>query len=81
MATDYVRKTIFDQSEIMLAAILGRKFAPLTALRIIRAISDLDISRPYDAIDVVLITSRLHQHGYDANEANQVVWALRERAK
>jgi hypothetical protein len=82
MATDYARETIFTQADMTLAAILGRKFHPLTVLDVIRSISDLEIiEHPYDAINVAKVHERLQKYGYDANEIQDVIWALRERAK
>jgi len=61
--------------------VVGRKFHPLTALDIIRSISDLEIiEHPYDAINVAKVHERLQKNGYDANEVQDVIWALRERA-
>jgi len=81
MATDYARQTIFTQTDVMFAAILGKKFHPLTALDIVRNLSDLEIiEHPYDAICVEKVHERLQKNGYDANEVQDVIWALRERA-
>lgn len=81
MATDYARQVIFTQADILFASILGKKFAPLVVLDIIRSISDLEIiEHPYDAIDVAKVHERLQRNGYDANEVQNVIWALRERA-
>jgi hypothetical protein len=81
MATDYARQVIFTQADVMFASILGRKFHPLSALDIIRSISDLEIiERPYDAINVEKVHERLQKNGYNANEVQDVIWALRERA-
>jgi hypothetical protein len=81
MATDYARQAIFTQADVLFASILGRKFHPLTALDIIRSISDLEIiEHPYDAINVAKVHERLQKYGYDANEIQDVIWALRERA-
>ena len=80
MATETI--PIFTPSEIMLAALLGKTFRPESVLDIIRSLSDLGITEhPYDAVCVEKVHERLQWYGYNANEANQVVWALRERAK
>ena len=82
MATDYVRQAIFTQADVAFAAILGRKFSPTNTLDIIRSISDLEIiEHPYDAINVAKVHERLQRYGYDANEIQDVIWALRERVK
>src|SRR5271154_3033775 len=81
MATDYARQAIFNQPDVLFASILGRKFHPLSALDIIRSLSDLEIiEHPYDAINVAKVHERLQKNGYDANEVQDVIWALRERA-
>ncbi len=81
MATDYARQAIFTQGDVAFAALLGRKFHPLSVLDIIRSISDLEIiEHPYDAINVAKVHERLQRYGYDANEIQDVIWALRERA-
>jgi hypothetical protein len=81
MATDYARQAIFTQADVLFASILGRKFHPLSTLDIIRSISDLEIiEHPYDAINIAKVHERLQKNGYDANEVQDVIWALRERA-
>jgi hypothetical protein len=78
---DYAGKKIFSQYDVSFAALLGRKFGPLTVVDIIRSISDLEIiEHPYDAINVAKVHERLQQYGYDANEVQDVIWALRERS-
>jgi hypothetical protein len=74
---------IFTQKDMELAAILGKKFGNLSSARsvvdMIRTISDIDVSQPYDANTMAKVMERLHQYGYDSEEAYQVVWAIREQ--
>jgi hypothetical protein len=79
MATDYAAAAIFTQADMELAAILGRKFGYITAVDIVRNLSDIDISKPYDAETATKVHERLQRYGYSANEVQDALWAIRER--